>query len=138
LNDQRKSYYVVRSEYQPERKRKMGRLFIYPSIKKNGNVRDKSGPQVLVWEPYYRTDIGEMSWKGREPIQCIRVTTHSPLGLEGPSLCGDDENRLTPPDLEHQGLRHTQPDNNTVSNVGLLCVANVPRVPLIEVSRFTV
>jgi hypothetical protein len=54
------------------------------------------------------------------------------------SFCGDDENRLTPPDLEHQGLRHTQPDNNTVSNVGLLCVANVPRVPLIEVSRFTV
>jgi hypothetical protein len=51
---------------------------------------------------------------------------------------GDDENRLTHPDLEHQGLRHTQPDKNTMSNVGLLCVANVPRVTLIEVSRFTV
>jgi hypothetical protein len=39
----------------------MGRLFLYPSIKKTETLGDKSGPRVLVREPYYRTDFGEIS-----------------------------------------------------------------------------
>jgi hypothetical protein len=40
LNDQRKSYCVVRREYQPKERGNMGRRFLYPS---NGNISDKSG-----------------------------------------------------------------------------------------------
>jgi hypothetical protein len=37
----------MRSEYQPERRGNMGRLFLCPSMKKSGNIRDKSGPWAL-------------------------------------------------------------------------------------------
>jgi hypothetical protein len=43
--------YVVRSEYQPERKRKHGSTVFIPKCQENGNIRDKSGPRVLVREP---------------------------------------------------------------------------------------
>jgi hypothetical protein len=53
----------VRSEYQPERKRKNGSTVFIPKYQENGNIRDKSGPRVLVEEPYYRTDLGKFRGK---------------------------------------------------------------------------
>jgi hypothetical protein len=68
LNDQRKSYCVEASTSLKEGGN-IGRLFLYPSIKKtwNGNIRDKSGNGRGALLPI-RTDFGKFSWKGPEPM----------------------------------------------------------------------
>jgi hypothetical protein len=59
LNDQRKSYCVVKSEYQPKERGNMGRRFLYPS---NGNISDKSGNGRGALLPI-RTDFGKFREK---------------------------------------------------------------------------
>jgi hypothetical protein len=80
--------------------------------------------------------------KFMEPLSWLadrgrRETTHTPrFGTSGSAT-----HRLkidTLPNSERQELRHTQPDNDTVSNVGQLCVANVTRVSVIKVSKLAV
>jgi hypothetical protein len=72
LNDQRKSYCVVGSEYQPERKRKHGSTVFMPKYRK-----------TLLRLPI-RTDFGGISWKRRRPIR----TKSDPMRSSESRTCG--------------------------------------------------
>jgi hypothetical protein len=63
------------NDQQPKRKKKHGLTVFIPRYQENGNVRDKSGPWVMVREPCYQSGriVGEKAGSHPDKIGTLKL-----------------------------------------------------------------